>query len=333
MPLRFSDETTSGQWDPRLRGLRRVTFLARAEDGGDSPWLRYLYTKLPGHAVEPKSARLMALMLDSPEARRAVLRNIASYSVVVVNLHAYREEVLGKLVDQLRPIIPPGQDPFEFVLQLPRTGSRAQALLRQFILQASVIGHLEGFFRWASDPYGLEAELGKYGMGGRPAPDLTSDTKVYALDERALTAYLARLASAVGDILSPQRQADAIMALVSGWQGLASPFLAVQQLTWGVDHDRIFDEGSKPVWDELEEANERVVTFLDDRAAQGLRLAVRPGILEERSSQLELGLQAADVAARIAAHAYETAETDVPLERARALQAIFAAVSYNGSWL
>lgn len=333
MPVRFSDETTSGQWDTRLRGLRRVTFLARAEDGGDFPWLRDLYAKLPPHPGEPKSARVMALMLESPEARHAVLRNIASYAVIVVNLHAYREEVLGKLVDQLRPLIPPGQDPYEFVLQLPRTGSSAQALLRQFILQTSVIGQLEGFFRWAADPYGIETELGQYGIGGRPAPDLTSDTAAHALDERALTAYLARLASAVGDILSPQRQADAIMALVSGWKGLAGPFLSMQQLTWGLEHDRVFDEGSKPVWDELEETHERVVTFLDHSAASGLRLAVRPGALEERPSHVELGLQAADIAARVAAHAYETAESDISLDKAHSLKSVFAAVSYNGSWL
>lgn len=40
MPFRFSDETISGEWHTRLRGLRRVTFLARAEDGSAFAWLR-----------------------------------------------------------------------------------------------------------------------------------------------------------------------------------------------------------------------------------------------------------------------------------------------------
>jgi hypothetical protein len=55
-----------------------------------------------------------------------------------------------------------------------------------------------------------------------------------------------------------------------------------------------------------------------------------PGLLPETSSELELGIQAADVAAAIAAKAFEEASDDRPAGRASAVKILFAGVCLNG---
>ena len=59
---------------------------------------------------------------------------------------------------------------------------------------------------------------------------------------------------------------------------------------------------------------------------------MRRGVLHERVSHAELGLQAADIAAALASREYELAPGDDEGARVRAVKRLFDRVLLNGRW-
>jgi len=140
----FSDDTTSGRWSTHLRGSRKVTIVARAEDSHGFDWLAAFKREFLPQGVEAKSSNVLPILDAQPRARQNVLKNVEGYSIFIVDLHESRRRVLGDIVDRMRPVVPPGLDPFDFVLQIANPDSEAYQFLRQMALNGSVLWILIG---------------------------------------------------------------------------------------------------------------------------------------------------------------------------------------------
>lgn len=335
MAATFSDDTTSGRWARALRGSRRVTILARAEDTADFDWLAAIKHEFFKTQREIKSSEILRVMDAQPRAAALIWRNVENYSIFVVDLYEYRRTVLGGVVARLQPIIPPGVDAYEFVLELPQLGSKARALLREFAVSDSVVGRLERFLSWASNPIASEFEkegLGEF--GGQVVVELMDRRGVESFHDGQLALLLARVGAAIGDAISPNRQEATIRAAFHEGRFLAGGYIAANVIGVELGTDRIYDVGPQPVRLELEAVHRRLHEFAERSIWNRFADRVKRGILEERVSDNELGLQAADIAAALAAREYETAALDESEgARARAVQRRFAMVLLNGKWL
>jgi hypothetical protein len=72
MNVTFSDDTTSGRWAKDLRGLRRVTLVARAEDKNEFEWLQALKVQLRLGQLEIKSTHVLPLFDAEPRVRKQI---------------------------------------------------------------------------------------------------------------------------------------------------------------------------------------------------------------------------------------------------------------------
>ena len=84
---------------------------------------------------------------------------------------------------------------------------------------------------------------------------------------------------------------------------------------------------------QLELANNRIWSYVDREVGLSLERRVRRGTLDKRPSHTELGLQAADIAAALAAREYELAPYDEDGAKAMAVKRVFARVLLNGRWV
>lgn len=207
----IADDTFTGQWATGLRKNRRVTIVAKAEDANGFAWiLRIKRDHLPPGA-EAKAKNVLPLAEVKPALRGLVLKNVETYPIVIVDLHAFRRKVYGDLVDLFRPIVPPGFDPFDFVEQFAIPGSNVQALVRQLAVSESVVGKLEAVISWSLNPLGEAVEKAFLGYGPpRSDIELIDRAALATMNERHFAMLLARVGTAIGDALSPERQASVL---------------------------------------------------------------------------------------------------------------------------
>jgi hypothetical protein len=207
--------------------------------------------------------------------------------------------------------------------------------LRQFAVSDSVVGRLERFLSWASNPIASDFEKeGLADFGGRVTVELMDRRGLEPFQDSQLALLLARVGAAVGDAISPARQERAIQSAFDEGRFLSGGYLAAKVLGVELGTDRIYDVGPRPVRPELEAVHRRLHEFAEQAMWRNLSNRVRRGALEERVSEDELGLQAADIAAALAAREYETAaEDEGDGARAKAVQRKFARVLLNGKWL
>ena len=238
----FSDDTTSGRWSTRLRGSRKVTIVARAEDGQGFEWLLALKREFLPRDVEAKSSNVLRVLHGHPRAKQFVLKNLSGYSIFIVDLHELRRHILGGMVERLRPIIPPGVDPYDFVLQLPFPESDPHQFVRQIAIQESVLGRLEWLLEWSTNPFAGEMKReGFEAFALRRNVELVDRAKLDNLDDRQLASFFARLGAAVGDALSPERQAEALMQLAEDQRYFVGGYFAYQLLSIDLETDKTYD--------------------------------------------------------------------------------------------
>lgn len=330
----FSDDTTTGRWSAKLRGPRRVTIVARAEDGSEFNWFAAFKRDFLPQGVEAKSINVLPVLDNQPLARRLFLSNVEGYSIFVVDFHEFHRQVLENTVAKFQSLIPPGLDPYEFILDLLNVGSNARQYLRQIAINRSALGQIESLLEWASNPLRLEmgSENLKSYFSPRPV-ELASRLDLAAMDERQIANFLARLGSAVGDALSPEKQAQAILETFEHGRFFASGNFAYHVIRAELETDHIYDTGSTPVRVHLETAHRWICEYLDQATYSRLDRLVRRGVIEERPSDIELGIQAADIAAALASREYESAVDIEPRDRARAVKGVFARVFLNSEWL
>jgi hypothetical protein len=311
-----------------------VTVVARAEDTNGFDWLVALKREFLPTGAEAKSINVLPILDLQPQARDRVLKNVATYPIVIVDLDEFRRQMLGDIVNRLRPVIPPGVDPYDFVLQLPSKHSNAHTFLRQMAVRESVVGRLESLIEWSANPFADEMKRqGLDAYASRPSVELVDRDPLVAMDDRQFAGFLARVGAAVGDALSPDRQADVIAQAIEAQQFFAPGYFACQLLHIDVETDKTFDVGPAPVLRRLEEADQRIWQFVDRQSRHGLVRHVRRGILDERASHGEFGLQAADVAAALASREYELASPDEHHAQVQAVKRLFNRVLVNGRWV
>jgi len=332
MPSTFADDTTSGRWST-LRGSRRVTIVARAEDTANYDWLLAFKREYLPPGVEAKSTNILPILDLQSRARKPFLRNVESYSIFIIDLHEHRRRLLDGLVARMQPILPPGLDPYDFVLQLPHVGSNAREFLRQMAINHSVLGRLELLLEWTSNPLACELKReGLYDYGHTQPVEIASRAALEKMDDAQLATFLGRLGAAVGDALSPERQAQAILESVEHSPYFPGGYFAWRVLNVELGTDRIYDIGPLPVRVELERAHTRIHDFVTREAHFRLGTLVQRGVVDERASHTELGLQAADIAAALACREYESVADDAWAARERAVKRMFARVCLNGQW-
>lgn len=284
--------------------------------------------------AEAKSSNVLPILDSQPRAFHHVLRQVETYSIFIVDLHEPRQRVLDDIVEHLRPLIPPGVDPYDFVLQIPHPDSKPHQWIREIAVQESVVGRLESLLSWCTNPFAEEME--RHGLGlyaDRRDVKLTDLKALARLDDRQFASFLARFGAALGDALSPECQAAAMMDSISEHRYFVGGHFACQVLQIDVETDKIFDIGPAPVLLNLELADERVWSFVEEQVAGRLFQRVRRGSLNESPSHVQLGLQAADIAAALASREYECASDDRPLARAWAVRRFFSKVMLNGRWV
>jgi len=260
----FSDDTTSGRWSTGLRGSRKVTVVARAEDPRGFDWLAAFKRDFLPDGVEAKSTTVLPIMEVQPQARDQVLRNVAGYAVIIVDLYEFRRRILGDIVDRLRPVIPPGLEPYDFVFQLPFPESNAHRFLRQMTVRESVLGRLESLIEWSANP--LADEMKKEGLETfaiQQQVELTNRLPLERMDDRQFAGFLARVGAAIGDALSPERQADVLARCLEERRYLVGGHFACQLLRVDVETDKTYDTGPAPVLIQLEEADNRIWQFVE----------------------------------------------------------------------
>ena len=321
----FSDETTSGGWNADMRKLRRVTLLARAEDGEAFDWLRaFKRDHLPA-GVEAKSREVLRTMEMNSAAQAAAMGGGGQCSVYIADLYEVYESTLGDLITVARPVIPPGQDPVEFVLSLETLGSMAQEWLVQVSVHESVVGHLESLIEVCR----------QHGAGldrRRRVPELVRRDALIEGNPRHVPEVLTRVAAAVAGALSPERQTAALEESLRTHPFFDGNGFLSRLLRAELAVDKIYDAGSTPVLERVKEAGDRIWNTAEELAGANLYAQIRHGKIEERESHVELGLQAADIAAGIASREYELA-IGHSRARAKAVKQSFARVFLNGSWI
>jgi hypothetical protein len=147
-----------------------------------------------------------------------------------------------------------------------------------------------------------------------------------------LRELIARFSLALGDALHPDRQAEIIEKRLRDARFISEGRVAYLALEETIAPDRVFDEGSAPVFAMLEGARNRIVETLKRMQMFQMEREIRAGTLAQDDSRRVLGLQVADVAAGVARDAYESSSGDTR-SRARAVRRIFSRVLVNDEWL
>jgi hypothetical protein len=329
----YSDDTTSGRWSTRLRGSRKVTIVARAADDQGFDWLAAFKREFLRQGVEAKSSNVLPILEAQPRTRQWLLRNIEGYSIFIIDLHEFWRRALDDIVVQLRALIPPGLDPFDFVLQLPDRNTHAHQFLRQMAIEGSALGRLECLLEWVANRFPGEIKReGVRPFSPRRSVELADRSQLNHMEDRQLASLLARLGAAVGDALSPERHAEALMRCAQDQRYFVGGYFACQLLRVDFETDKTYDVGPAPVTVQLELANGRIWDYVDSEVGRCLETHVRRGIIEERASHTVLGLQAADIAVALACREYESASDGEEGARARAVKRMFARVLLNGDW-
>jgi hypothetical protein len=335
MPRRtYSDDRATGEWATSLRGSRRVTVVARAEDSSGYEWVAALKGDYLPAGAEAKSALVLPILDARPEAWTLVSRAISSYAIVLVDVNEFGRQMAQDLVERVRFVVPPGEDPFEFVSNLRVGDSNASLFLRQATLSQSVLGRLEAVMEWSANPFAEELERAGFAeYGGRPEINLVDRERLLEMDDRQLANFLARFGAAVGDALSPQRQAEVIQRAIDEQRYFSPGYYATNLLRMDIETDKTYDVGSGLVLARLLEADGAIWNYVEKRSRWALLERFRRGTLHEEKSHLELGLQAADIAAALASRAYEHAEDISSEGRLVAVKRLFARVMFNGRWV
>jgi hypothetical protein len=144
----------------------------------------------------------------------------------------------------LRRHIPAGRDPYEFILALPYPGFDFAARIRELAISDSVLGHIESLLEFATDPFaGISSrerkELGPY--ADRRRPELLNRVELQGMGDRQLGMLLGRLGVAIGDALSPKRQAVAILESFADHRYFRGGYFAYKVLSLDIATDRIYD--------------------------------------------------------------------------------------------
>jgi len=329
---RYSDETTTGALS---RGKRpKATVAARAESPDGFDWfIQWRHDFCPGMG-EVKSPAILQIATAQPQAKTRLTRGLAPCPIFIVDLLEGVRERMGFL----RPFLPrdiPDDLDLLHIMDNPKTiQDVALGMLcrvRELQVLNSGLGAIE--FLMSSDAFGdslRKAGLAEF-AGPQPRESFDRNTLV-RMSDNEFSALVARFSVALGDALSPQARARAILdAGERGFFGAGQ--YAVRLLEEPAAHDYVFDTAaSMRVTHGLRDAHAEVVRFLRRHQHRAVMRTLRPGTVREEDSRNYLGIQVADIAARFASDRFEG--SGLPgREAARRVREIFERVLFNDEWV
>lgn len=320
----YGDETTTGRHSPAFRYLGRATIAARMNETAGFEWLLQIRREfLPG-VIEPKSDLVLQLIEHDGNARNLVLQNVGSASILVIDFAEHYRQILGEMCQVVGLPEPIAPESIDLLLrgQHKELASSMLRFARQSALYSTAIPTVEALFRDA-----LRACDIPIGEGN----ELVNRTALQEMGAQEFREMLARFSLAFADALDPVRQATRFME-VAEERYLPPGYFSLLVLGDTLDTDLTLDMGSVEVFNQVRNARQLVADHL--AAAQRARLgrSVTPGRLLQDDSRLVLGIQAADIAAGIAAREYE----HYPENRrtgAGALKRMFDRIFFNDDWI
>jgi hypothetical protein len=152
------------------------------------------------------------------------------------------------------------------------------------------------------------------------------------MGDRQLGMLLGRLGVAIGDALSPKRQAAAILESFADHRYFRGGYFAYKVLSLDIATDRIYDFADAQVMMQVGRAHTRVCDYVEREVHLRTGRPIRRGVIEQRHSHVELGIQAADIAAAVASRLYESQPED-GRAGVREVRRVFTDVLMNGRWL
>ncbi|MFQ5961464.1 MAG: hypothetical protein ACE5MG_08700 [Candidatus Methylomirabilales bacterium] len=320
----YGDETTTGRQSPSFRYLGRATIAARTSESAGFEWLLRIRREfLPGVA-EPKSDLVLELIEHDRGARDLVLGNVGSASILVIDLAEHYRQIFGEMCRVLGLPEPIAPESINLLLrgQHKELATSILRLARQSALYSTAIPTVEALFRDS-----LKACDIPIGEGN----ELVNRAALQEMGAQEFREMLARFSLAFADALDPVRQASRFME-VAEQRYLPPGYFSVLVLGDTLNVDVTLDVGSVEAFNQVRTAHELVADRL--AAAQRARLGRPPphGRLLQDDSREVLGIQAADIAAGIAAREYER----YPENRrggAEALKQMFDRVFFNDDWV
>lgn len=322
----YSDETLTGQASNAFRGLGRATVAARVEDPNGFEWLlRFRRDHLP-ERTEPKAPLVLEIMEVNAAARTDILKHIGRATIVIIDLGESYRSLLADVFEHFGKPPPSRIEAIDFVAKAELRRDLSAALLtaaRDSAVHDSIIPRIEGLLRDVVRQTGIPR--GESGF-------LIDREALGRMDQKAFQEFVARFSAAFADALAPERRRAAIVQALDEQRFLMPGYIAFETLGGTVRVDRYFDVGDADAFENLLEAHDTLVDTLKSAQERFFWKELRGGTLKQEDSAQLLGIQAADIAARIASIQYERFPHD---RRAGAIsvKSIFDQVLLNDQWM
>ena len=322
----FSDESPTGQDSDEFRGLGRATVAARMPDLDGFEWLSRLRRDYLPAGAEPKARLVLRIMETNPAARALVDEGIGTATIVIIDLGESYRSLLADVLIHFGQRPPSRGRAIEIVANSELRKEMSLSLMtvaRENAINDTVIPGVEWLLREVASSSGLSPPR---------EGTLIDHQALREMGPQTFKEFVARFSAAFGDALAPEKRRSAIINAMEGRQFLAPGYIAFETLGATIAMDRVFDYGDSQAFARLQHAHEAVLDVLDDVNNLSLWRNIKGGELRQEDSKLLLGIQAADIAARIAATEYER----FPFDRragAQSLKQRFAGVLLNDTWL
>ncbi len=322
-PQHFADETTTGKDSAAFRYLGSATIAARTQADDDFEWLLELRRDHLPKGVELKSETVLEFIEHDKLARTFVLRSVGSASIFVIDFAEHYRSILGETFLAIGWEPPTAPDAVDIAAH-GKFGHIARRLLEQarvVALYRTAVPMIESMLVDAMRVSGVPVGRGR---------ELIDRETLSGLPDSDFNVLIARFAVAFGDASDPERQGKALAA-VAEERFLPHGYLSFVTLSESIDVDLTFDTGSATVFDQVERAHDVVVERLAGARGHYLQETIRGGRIAQEDSKQVLGIQAADIAAGIAADRYQ--RFDNRKAGARALKKMFDRVLLNSVWI
>lgn len=322
----FADETKTGRFRVESRGVQQALVAAQVDGRDYDWWLQFGQDFLPG-IKEPKSSLIIPLMERDGRARDRLLDGLvtrANATIVIIDFSEHMASLVRGLYERVG--IAREDDPFEVIAQGRLSADVTEAVfryVRDTAIERSTVGRVEWLFQeaLAGAPVILPDESG----------ELVDRGAVRALKGDQQRELIARFSVTFGEALDPRRQADILARGLQEMRYFSSGHFAYKRLEETLAADRTFDEGSRPAFQILAEAHQKMADTLD-QAMYGQLSRARPGTVSEEDSRNALGIQVADIAAAVASQEYELAQ-GMARQKAERVRAVFGRVLLNDEWI
>lgn len=320
----YGDETVTGRHSPAFRYLGRATIAARTDDMAGFDWLLQLRRDCFPGVPELKSNIVLELIEHDAFARKLVLREIGSASILIIDFAEHYRKMFNQMCQVLRLEAPAAPQAIDFLLRGEHRELATQLLrfARESALYSTALPAVDALFRDALKACDLPVGAGD---------ELVDRRVLQEVSEQEFREILVRFSLAFADALDPEQQAAKFLEAVEQ-RYLPPGYFSLLVLGDAVDIDLTLDVGSPGAYEQVRNAHGLVIGRLATARLARLGRPTAPGRLRQEDSREILGIQAADIAAGIAALEYER-HPENRQEGAAALKQIFDKVFFNDDWI